>query len=124
MATYKIQDRAGEFRVDIAGRFAGGCVHEVRTAWQDALKKTLSRQFTVDLTRVSGYDSDGRKLLRDMHQHGTQFAAGTPEALVLLQEISTPVRRGPVLVQDVSSTRKEVVENRPSELPRSNVTSR
>ena len=100
VATHKIHDRADEFRVDIIGRFAGQCVEEVRTAWQDALKKTLSRQFTVDLTRVSGYDGDGRKLLRDMHQHGTQFAAGTPEALVLLQEISVATRRGPMLAPD------------------------
>ena len=93
MATFKIHDGADEFRVDIAGRFAGGCVEEVRTAWQEALNKTLPRYFTVDLTRISGYDAAGRKLLRDMHQHGTQFAAGTPEALVLLQEISPSLRR-------------------------------
>jgi hypothetical protein len=107
VATFKIHDRAEEFRIAITGRFAGGCVLEIRTAWQNALRKTISRQFTVDLTGVSGYDAEGRKLLRDMHQHGTQFAAGTSEALVLLQEISAPIRRGPMLVQDLTSNRKE-----------------
>lgn len=107
MATFKIHDRADEFRVEIAGRFAGACVDEVRTAWQSALRKALSRHFTVDLTRLSGYDAEGRKLLRDMHQHGTQFAAGTPESLIFLREISTPVRQGPLLVQDVTSIQKE-----------------
>ena len=121
MATYKIHDRTDEFRVDIIGRFAGGCVQEVRTAWQEALKKTLSRQVTVDLTRVSGYDVEGRILLRDMHRHGTQFGARTPEALVLLQEISTPLRRGPIVLQDLLITdalpsRKEVENKAPGKL--------
>lgn len=107
MATFKIQDRAQEFRIEIVGRFAGGCVEEVRTAWQNALRGAVQRQMTVDLTGLSGYDAVGRKLLRDMHQHGTQFAAGTPDALVFLQEISTPVRRGPAMVQDVAANRKE-----------------
>lgn len=126
MATYKIHDRTDEFRVDIIGRFAGGCVEEVRTAWQDALKKTLSRQVTVDLTRVSGYDLEGRTLLKDMHQHGTQFGARTPESLVLLQEISTPMRRRPLMIQDLLITdgapsRKEVDNKAPSKpLPKAN----
>ena len=107
MATFKIFDRAGEFRVELVGRFAGACVHELRTAWQDALRKTLGQRFTVDLARISGWDAEGRKLLRDMHQHGTEFAAGTAQALVLLREISTPVWRGPILIQEVKSPRRE-----------------
>ena len=112
MATYRIFDKADEFRIELVGRFGGACVHELRTAWQEGLRKTRSQRFTVDLARMSGWDAEGRKLLRDMYQHGSQFAAGNAEALVFLREISTPVRRGthlvqPMLVQDGNSVRRE-----------------
>jgi hypothetical protein len=112
MATYRIHDRTDEFRVEIVGRFAGGCVQEVRTAWQDSLKRTLSRQVIVNLTRVSGYDLEGQQLLQEMHRHGTQFAAGTPDALVLLQEISTPPERRPLLTPDAIEPKRKRLENR------------
>jgi hypothetical protein len=105
LATFKIYDRTDEFRVELIGLFAGACVHELRSTWQNALRNTHSPQFTVDLAHISGCDADGRKLLKEMHQHGAQFAAGTPEALVFLREISTPVRRGPALVQAVRPAR-------------------
>lgn len=107
MATLKIYDRTDEFRVELIGLFAGACVQELRSAWQNALRNTHSPQFTVDLVHISGCDADGRKLLRDMHRHGAQFAAGTPEALVFLREISTPIRRGPTLVPAVKPSRAE-----------------
>ena len=107
MATLKIYDRANEFRAELVGRFAGACVDELRTTWQEALRKALGRGFTVDLGRMSGWDAEGRKLLRDMYQHGTQFAAGSAESLVFLREISAPSRRGPRLVQEVKSPSRE-----------------
>ena len=102
MATFKIFDRADEFRVELIGRFAGGCIPELRTAWRKALGKTIPRQFTVDLARVSGWDAEGRNLLCEMYQHGTQFAAGNAESLVFLREISTAASRGPLLVPEVA----------------------
>lgn len=107
MATFKIYDRANEFRVELVGRFAGPLVHELRTAWQEALNNTLGHGFTVDLGRMSGWDAEGRKLLRDMYQHGTQFAAGSAESLVFLREISAPGGRRPMLVQEANPVRRE-----------------
>lgn len=107
MATFKIHDRAGEFRVELAGRFAGPCVHELRTAWQEALREAVGQRFTIDLARVSGWDAEGRKLLKEMYQHGTDFAAGTAHALELLREISTRTLRGPLpLLQEIKSPRR------------------
>lgn len=112
MATFKIHDRADGFRVELIGRFAGACVHDLRTTWQNALHKIMAPQFTIDLTGASGCDLEGRKLLREMHQHGTQFAAGTPDALAFLREISA--RRGPALVQEVPSAKRETAnESKP-----------
>lgn len=105
---FKIHDRAHEFRVELVGRFAGASIEELRTAWQEALRETALRHFTIDINGLSGYEANGRKLLREMYHHGMQFAAGTPEALVFLREISAPVRRGPALIQEVPSPKKEV----------------
>lgn len=94
MATIKIHDRADQLRVEIVGKFAGDTVREVATVWTNALLESAPRHFTVDISRLSGYDAEGRKLLREMCHRGTLFAAKTPLSLVFLSEISsTPQRR-------------------------------
>jgi hypothetical protein len=107
VATVKIYDRAGEFRIEIAGRFAGECVHEIRATWKNALQEIGNRRFTVDISRMTSYDAPGRKLLHDMYRHGTQIAAATPLSLALLNEISAPARRGPAAVHEVATSRPE-----------------
>ncbi len=104
MGTVKIYDRANEFRIEIAGRFLGDSVADVSMAWQTALLEAHPRSFTVDISRLSGYDTAGRKLLHEMYNRGTQFAAGTPQSLVFLNEISLPPRRGPTLVPEAAAT--------------------
>jgi hypothetical protein len=106
VATVKIYDRAHEFRIEIAGRFAGHCVSDVGSAWKNVLRDAGTRRISVDISRLTGYDASGSKLLREMYQHGTHIAAGTPLSLVFLNEISLPARRGPALVQEASPERK------------------
>ena len=96
MATLKIFDEADQFRIEIAGQFSGSCVNEVQTHWQSALAKASPRRVTVDISRLAGYESSGRKLLRNMHHHGAIIAAATPRSLIFLAEITAPVRRGPL----------------------------
>ncbi|HTU45466.1 MAG TPA: hypothetical protein VMF91_10415 [Bryobacteraceae bacterium] len=100
MSTIKIYDGADEVRIEIAGRFQADSVNEVARMWRSALGETRARKCIVDISRISGYDTAGCKLLRDMYHHGTQIAAGTPLSLVFLNEISTPRRRGPALVRE------------------------
>lgn len=96
MATLKIFDEADEFRIEIAGQFTGSCVSEVESHWRKALSRVSTRRLTVDISRLSGYESAGRKLLRYMHQHGCTFAAATPRSLIFLGEITAAARRGPL----------------------------
>ena len=102
MATIKIYDRAEEFRVEIAGRFAGEIVNEAAACWKTALREIPPRRFTVDISRLTGYDTAGCKLLNRMYNHGTQFAASTPLSLVFLSEISAPIRRNPGLLRTMT----------------------
>lgn len=99
MATITIHDRAEEFRIEIIGKFAGDVVDDAAAHWKSALRETPPRRFTVDISRLNGYDYAGCKLLSKMYHHGAQFAAATPLSLVFLSEISLPLRRKPALVR-------------------------
>ena len=102
MATIKIHDRADEFRIEIAGKFSGDVVNDAAAHWKSALREHPPRRFKVDISRLSGYDYAGCKLLSKMYHHGAQFAAATPLSLVFLNEISLPLRRTPALVRTMT----------------------
>lgn len=102
MATITIHDRAEEFRIEIVGKFAGDVVDDAAAHWKSALRETPPRRFTVDISRLSGYDYAGCKLLSKMYHHGAQFAAATPLSLVFLSEISLPLRHKSALVRTMT----------------------
>lgn len=106
MPILKLHDRADELRIEIAGRLQAETVDRVSQAWRGALQETPPRHCTVDISRLSGYDPAGLRLLRDMYHHGTQIAASTPASLVLLSEIAAPRRRGPALVREKPPARE------------------
>jgi hypothetical protein len=95
----KFRDNADEFRVEIAGRFAGTVVDDVLYMWKTVLRDGNSRRFTIDITNLTGYDYAGCSLLTDMQKHGTHISAASALSLVFLSEISGPKRKfGPTLV--------------------------
>lgn len=102
----KIYDRANELRIQIVGRLDGRSVDDLANAWRSEMSSSSPRQCTVDISGLSGYDTPGCKLLREMHAHGTQFAAATPMSLVFFNEISAPRRRGPALVREKPAARE------------------
>jgi len=93
VAIVKVFDRADEVRVEIAGRFANSTVEEVAATWRATLSETAPRRFTVDISRLTGYDSAGRNLLASMYHHGVRIAASTPLSLVFLNEVSAIPRQ-------------------------------
>jgi len=110
VATFKIHDRADELRIEIAGKFCGDIVNEAAAHWKAALGETPPRRFTVDISRLGGYDYPGCKLLNQMYHHGAQFAAATPLSLVFLAEISKPVRR-PAAVRTLTPVEAKQAES-------------
>ncbi len=103
MATIKIHDRADQFRIEIAGRFAGDIVFEVQATWEAVMNEPHARRVIVDISRLSGYDNNGRKILTEIYRHGTHIAAATASSLVFLNEISAPLsRRGPAVLHQLS----------------------
>jgi ABC-type transporter Mla MlaB component len=119
VAILTIADRAHEYRITISGKLAGDSVYELERIWTSACADCLHRELAIDISGLSGYDTAGCKLLRQIYRHGAKFAASTPSSLVLLGEISTPRRRGPALVQEKpaetkqpEAARKEVRQSR------------
>jgi hypothetical protein len=90
VGTIKVHDGADEFRIEIEGQFAGDCVKDAQAKWSSALLETAPRRVMVDISRLTGWDGPGHRTLSSMYRHGTQFAAGTPSALVFLGEIAAP----------------------------------
>jgi ABC-type transporter Mla MlaB component len=107
VAIVKVFDRADEVRVEIAGRFANSTVEEVASTWHATLSERAPRRFTVDISRLSGYDSAGRNLLSSMYHHGVRIAASTPLSLVFLNEVSSiPRQPHPAVVYSAPASGK------------------
>ncbi len=103
MRSIRILDEAGQFRIEIEGRFAGDSVIETERCWRSVLRESSSRSFVVDISQLSGYDSAGLVLLREMQRHGTLIAARNARALAFLSEISTAEEAKPTLVYTTST---------------------
>ena len=80
------------------GRFSGTIVAEVHEYWSSTLGGLSPRLFIIDITQLSGYDSNGLKLLRELYTRGTRIAARTARSLAFLSEISAAEPMGPALV--------------------------
>jgi hypothetical protein len=111
VATYRIVDRADEFRIEIIGRFSVEGVEDVKRCWEAALLEAVPRRLSIDISRLSGFDASGRKLLAEMYRHGTEFAARTPSSLAFLNEIANMSRApAPVIPAPVELPRKRPLE--------------
>jgi hypothetical protein len=88
----RLQDRAHEFRILIQGNLAGDAVRKVADVWAGALHEALPRRIVVDISELTECDAEGRKLLRDMHMHGTDLAAKTTASLIFLADATAPKR--------------------------------
>lgn len=117
MPVIKTQDWAHDFRIVIEGRLAGESVAQVSALWSNALSQALLRTITVDISLLTGYDNAGRKLLRDMHLHGTDFAARTPGSLVFLAEVTAPRRRSVAVIPEPVLERARPVSETKSHQP-------
>jgi len=98
VAKIHVTDEANLFRVEIEGRFAGEIVDRVRSYWKAVLDEGCVRRFTIDISQLTGYDSAGSRLLRDMYKHGVYLSGRTPRSLVFLNELAAPAASGPALV--------------------------
>lgn len=103
MGSLRLQDGCETVRVEITGVLSDSLVEELKVVWNSWQSSLFWRQFVVDISGLTGYDSEGHALLHQLHQHGVTFGAGTPASLGFLEDVS---RGSPRLVTSTLVTRR------------------
>ena len=80
------------FRLE--GRLAGPWVQELERCWMSTVGMKKRHLFSVDLSAVTYVDSDGKDLLKKIHQQGAKFVASGCLTNCLVREIAQAVRSG------------------------------
>jgi len=78
----------------LEGRLAGPWVAVLERCWDSIAGTTTNHPPSVDLSAVTYVDSDGKDLLRKLHQQGAQLIATGCFTRCLVNEIVQVVRRG------------------------------
>jgi len=79
-------DGPSVFRFDIRGTLEGESVRDLEHAWISARSTTLGQTIVVDVSAISGIDSNGLRLLSRMRDSGARLRANrdAPFALASL----------------------------------------
>ena len=78
----------------LEGCLAGPWVQELERCWDSTVATTTDHSLTVDLSAVTYVDSDGKDLLRKIHQQGAKLVASGCLTSCIVNEIVQVARRG------------------------------
>jgi anti-anti-sigma regulatory factor len=90
--TTLIQTELTTFRLE--GRLAGPWVQELERCWVSTVDMRKKHPFSVDLSAVTYVDSEGKDLLRKIHQQGATLVASGCLTSSIVNEIVHVARRG------------------------------
>ena len=78
----------------LEGRLAGPWVQELERCWDSTVGTTTNRPLSMDLSAVTYVDSDGKDLLKKIHQQGGKLVASGCLTSCIVNEIVQVARRG------------------------------
>ena len=78
----------------LEGRLAGPWVQELERCWDSVVGTTTTHPLTIDLSAVTYVDSDGKNLLKKIHQQGARLVASGCLTSCIVNEIVQVARRG------------------------------
>lgn len=78
----------------LEGRLAGPWVHELERFWDSTVGTPTHHPLSVDLSAVTYVDSDGKDLLKKIHQQGAKLIASGCLTRCIVNEIVQVARRG------------------------------
>jgi len=78
----------------LEGRLAGPWVQELERCWDVTVGMPTNHPLSVDLSSVTYVDSDGKDLLKRIHQQGAKLIASGCLTSCIVNEIVQLVRRG------------------------------
>jgi ABC-type transporter Mla MlaB component len=85
--TTKSGTSVSEIVLVVEGKLVKAWVGELRRCWRDAA--AVSQAITVNLAAVSFVDSEGEKLLTEMHSAGVKITGSGVMVRALIQEITS-----------------------------------
>jgi len=78
----------------LEGRLAGLWVQELERCWDSTIGTTTDHPLSLDLSAVTYVDSDGKDLLKKIHQQGAKLVASGCLTRCIVNEIVHVARRG------------------------------
>jgi anti-anti-sigma regulatory factor len=78
----------------LEGRLVGPWVQELERCWMSTVDMRKKHPLFVDLSAVTYVDSDGKDLLKKLHQNGVKLVASGCLTSCLVREIADDVRSG------------------------------
>ena len=78
----------------LEGRLAGLWVQELERCWDATVGTTTDHPLSLDLSAVTYVDSDGKDLLKKIHQQGAKLIASGCLTRCIVNEIVHVARRG------------------------------
>jgi len=78
----------------LEGRLAGPWVRELERCWDSTVGMPTHSPLSVDLSAVTYVDSDGKDLLKKIHQQGAKLVASGCLTSCIVNEIVHVARRG------------------------------
>lgn len=78
----------------LEGRLAGPWVQELERCWDSTVGTPTRHALSVDLSAVTYIDSDGKDLLKKVHQQGAKLIASGCLTSCIVNEIVQVARRG------------------------------
>ena len=79
------------FRLE--GRLAGPWVQELERCWLSTVDTSLKHPLSIDLSAVTYVDSEGKSLLKKIHEQGTKLVASGCLTSCIVNEISQDARK-------------------------------
>ena len=77
----------------LEGRLAGLWVQELERCWDSTVGTTTDHPLSLDLSAVTYVDSDGKDLLKKIHQQGAKLVASGCLTRCIVNEIVHVARR-------------------------------
>jgi anti-anti-sigma regulatory factor len=78
----------------LEGRLAGPWVQELERCWDTTIGTPTDHPLSLDLSAVTYVDSDGKDLLKKIHQQGAKLVASGCLTRCIVNEIVHVARRG------------------------------
>jgi len=78
----------------LEGRLAGPWVQELERCWGSTVGTTTNLPLSVDLSAVTYVDSDGKNLLKKLHQQGAKLVASGCLTSCIVSDIAQVARKG------------------------------